>query len=73
MKTQTFTEPTLFGSVTYEYFVSVQHDFRYIDLVRVLANYPNGTDEQITGRFFVDNGLNLPDELRARLILKAGE
>jgi len=73
MKTHTLTEKTLFGTVNYEYFVSIKHDCRYIDLVSVYANFPDGGDMQITGRFFVDNGLNIPDVLRAKMIEKAGE
>ncbi len=71
MKTHLYTEHTLFGPVTYEYFACHKDDRAYIDMVLVTAFFPDGNNLLITEHFFVDNQLNISDDLRGNLLSNA--
>jgi len=72
VKESKFSEFTKTGLITYKYIVHRPHKPR-LQLLSVSISLPNGSSQDLTNGFFQGNDLVLSDEIRARLILKAGE
>lgn len=72
MKESMLTENTESGTITYKYIVHRPSKPR-VALLSVAISLPNGCRQDLTNGFFDGNNMILSDELRARLILKAGE
>lgn len=71
VKTYLYTDETLAGPVVYEYFAFHKDERNYIDMIMVTAYFPSGDNLLITGHFFVDNALNISDDLRQKLLSHA--
>jgi len=72
VKESSLTEETSAGVITYCYMVHRPSKPR-VSLLRVSIMLPNGDTQDLTNGFFSGNDVVLSDELRARMILKAGE
>ena len=72
MKESMLTEDTEAGVIIYKYIVHRPSKPR-VALLSVSISLPNGSSQDLTAGFYDGNNMILSDELRARMILKAGE